>query len=144
MSDIAKIFDVVDTPAEALQQPEKVVDKRQALKDALRKGKGHLLPKKCTEGFVEKAPDDVIEKVYSEYVQREIHEKGEKTAKALSSHAISMYTNVVGNVVQLDIIIKDGMADLGILVYSAFGKFLAPLLVLAHTVNHTKLSKINK
>ena len=31
------------------------------------------------------------------------------------------------------------MADLGILVYCLFEKFLAPILVLAHTANHVQI-----
>ncbi|XP_057295684.1 uncharacterized protein LOC130624132 [Hydractinia symbiolongicarpus] len=113
--------------------------------DAISRGQKHLLPKKCTETFVDKAQPEVIEKC-------ELRKKGEKTAKALSSQAISMYAKVLGRVVQFDSaealskdteedpIIKDFMADLGLLVYSAFGKFLAPLLVAAHTMNHCQLS----
>lgn len=58
------IFKEVDTHLKkGLQQREKpVASKRQALKDALVKGKKHLLPKKCTEGFVDKAPDEAIKK----------------------------------------------------------------------------------
>lgn len=53
------MFGVIDTPTEATTV-EKPVNKRQASKDALRKGKGHLVPKKCSVGFVDKAPDEAI------------------------------------------------------------------------------------
>lgn len=150
VADIAEIFHEVDTPVGAPDY--KPIDKRQALKDVIRRGQKHLLPKKCTETSLDKASPEVIEKIHNEYVQRELQEKGEKTAKALSSQAISMYAKVVGSVVSIDSaeglradieedpIIKDSMADLGILVYSAFGRFLTPLLVVAHTVHHCQLT----
>lgn len=40
------------------------MDKRQVLKSVIQKGKAHLLPKKCTGEFVEKAPDEAIDKTY--------------------------------------------------------------------------------
>lgn len=39
------------------------------------------------------------------------------------------------------LIIKNSMEDLWILVFCTFGKFLVLLLVAAHTLNHTQLSK---
>lgn len=66
------------------------------------KRQGTPLIKEVYKGFVDKAPDEAVEKTYVEYVQRELHEKEEKTIQALSSHAISVYANVVRNVVQLD------------------------------------------
>ena len=80
VNELAEIFDVVDTPAEAFEKQEKQpVDKRQVLRDAIRQqGKAHLLPKKCTEGFVDKAPDNKIEQTYDEFVQRELQEKRRK------------------------------------------------------------------
>lgn len=149
VADITEIFDNVDTLPP--QHQDKPIDKRQALKEAIRRGQKHLLPKKCTEASLDKASPETVDKLYTEFVQRELQEKGEKTAKALSSQAISMYSKVVGRVVQLDSaeslckdieedpIIKDSMADLGLLVYSAFGNFLTPLLVAAHTVNHCQI-----
>lgn len=47
-----------------------MVDKRQALKDAIQKCKGHLLPRKCTEGFIDKAPDKAIDKSYNDFAQK--------------------------------------------------------------------------
>lgn len=65
MSTIVEVFDEVGTPVEAVNPRETTVTKRQALRNALWKGKAHLLPKKCTEGFVDKA---------AEYVQWELPE----------------------------------------------------------------------
>ncbi|XP_057310096.1 uncharacterized protein LOC130648092 [Hydractinia symbiolongicarpus] len=65
MSDIAQVFDNASAEYENIEKP---IDKRQILKGSLRKGKGHLLPKKCT-GFVDKAPEEAINKVHTEYVQ---------------------------------------------------------------------------
>ena len=39
-----------------------------------------------------------------------------------------------------DPIIKDQMADLGFLLVRSFGRFLAPVLVLAHTMNNLDLA----
>ena len=41
---------------------------------------------------MDKASDEVISKTYAEYKQREITEKGEKTAKALGKNAINLYS----------------------------------------------------
>lgn len=53
---------------------EKPADKHQALGEALRQGKGHLLPKQCTDGFISKAPDEAIEKTCADCVKRKLHE----------------------------------------------------------------------
>lgn len=85
-------------------------------------------------------------------MQNELRENGEETTKALSAHVVNMYANIVGNFVQLesvdalkkdiqqDPIIKDSMACLGVLVHCTFGTFLAPAMLLGHTLNHTRLS----
>ena len=38
-----------------------------------------------------KASDEVINKTYAEYKQRELNEKGEKTGKASGRHVINLY-----------------------------------------------------
>lgn len=151
---IADIFDIVDTPAP--QQESESTDKRQVLKDAIRRGQKHLLPKKCTDASLDKASPEAIEKLHNDFVQRGIQEKGENTARALSSQAITLYAKVVDNVVPLysterlrgdieeDLIIRDSMTDLGILVFSTIGKFLAPLLLVAYTFNNVDISKLSK
>ena len=53
------------------------------------KGKlGH----KWTHTRLDKASDEIINKTYAEYRQRELNEKREKTGKALSKHVINLYS----------------------------------------------------
>ena len=61
--------DVVDTPKEGIEQYKK----REELKDAVDKGK---LEHKWTHGRVDKASDEIINKTYVEYKQRELTETG--------------------------------------------------------------------
>ena len=86
MADVGNILndddffgDIVDTPKEGIEQHKK----RQCLKSAIDKGKAHFLGYKRTHEKVDKASDDTINKTYTEYRQRELNEKVEKTAKAL-------------------------------------------------------------
>ena len=73
--------DVVDTPKEGTEQHKK----REELKSIIDKGKlGH----KWTHERVDKASDEVINKTYAEYKQRELNEKGEKTGKTLDKRNI--------------------------------------------------------
>ena len=39
---------------------------------------------------MDKASDKIINKAYTEYKQRELNEKGEKSRKALGKHAIKL------------------------------------------------------
>ena len=91
MTDVEDIFDndffgdIVDTPKEGIEQHKK----REYLKSVIDKGKlGH----KWTHGRVDKASDETINKIYVEYRQRELNEKGEKTGKALGKHVINLYS----------------------------------------------------
>ena len=80
-----------------------------------------------------------------------MNEKGEKTGKALGKHVINSYSTGIFPVVKVrdvkklqqdiedDPIIKDQMANLGFLFVCIFGNFLAPVLVVAHTVNKLDL-----
>ena len=54
--------------------------------------KVHLLGSKWTRERVDKASDEIINKTYAEYKQRELNEKGEKTGKALGKHVINLYS----------------------------------------------------
>ena len=65
--------DIADTPKEGTEQHKK----REFLKGAIDKGKGHLLGK-WTHERVDKASDESISKKYAEYKQRELNEKSEK------------------------------------------------------------------
>ena len=68
--------DIVDTPKEGSEQHKK----RECLKGLIDRGKlGH----KWTHERVDKASDEIINKTYAQYKQRQLNEKGEKTAKAL-------------------------------------------------------------
>ena len=41
---------------------------------------------------MDKARDEIINKTYAEYRQRELNERGEKTGKALGKHVINLYS----------------------------------------------------
>ena len=98
-----------------------------------------------------KASDEVINKTYAEYKQRELNEKGEKTGKALGRHVINLYATRISRQVKIrnvhklcqdienDLIIKYQMANLGCLLVATFGKLLAPVLGVSHTVNNLDL-----
>ena len=76
---------VVDTPKEGTEQHKK----REELKSMIDKGKlGH----KWTHERVDKASDEAINKTFTEYKQRELKKKGEKTGKALGKHVINLYS----------------------------------------------------
>ena len=63
--------------------------KREEFKSIIDKGKlGH----KWTHKRVDKASDEIINKMYAEYKQRELNEKGEKTGKALGKHVVNLYS----------------------------------------------------
>ena len=96
---------------------------------------------------MEKASDETINKIYVEYRQRELNEKGKKTGKALGKHVITLYSVGISwwlkirdvkklqRDIENDPIIKEQMADLGCLLVCTFGNFLAPVLIAAHTAN---------
>ena len=143
--------DVVDTPAEAFEES----NNRQKLIDLINQGKAHLLPGKTpwTIKRISKTPETVINKIYNDYEQREIRQKAVKTGQALGTHVTNLYSNGVSKVLNIDSveglrkdiendpIIKDSMADIGSLMVGTFGRFLAPLLVMAHTATHVAISK---
>ena len=74
-----------------------------------------------------------------------------KTGKALGKHVVNLYSAGIYWMVKIrnvhklrqdienDPIIKDQMASLGCLLVCAFGNLLAPVLVLAHTINKLDL-----
>ena len=136
--------DIVDTPREDTEQHKK----RECLKSVIDKGKAHLLGHKWTHGRVDKASDEIINKTYAEYKQRELIEKGEKTGKALGKHVINLYSTGISRWLKIkdvkklrqdivnDPIIKDQMANLGCLFVCTFGDYLAPVLIAAHTANN--------
>ena len=87
MADVANILndeeffeDTVDTPKENIEQHRK----RQCLKSAISKGKAYLLggKQKWTQGKVDKASNETINKTYADYKPGELNEKGQKTGNA--------------------------------------------------------------
>ena len=136
--------DVVDTPKEGIEQHKK----RECLKSVIDKGKAHLLGHKWTHGRVDKASDEIINKTYAEYKQRELNEKGEKNGKALGKHVINLYSIGISRWLKVkdakklrqdienDPIIKDQMANLGCLFVCTFGNYLVPVLTAVHTANN--------
>ena len=48
-----------------------------------------------------KASDKTINKMYAEYRQLELNEKGEKTRKALDKHVISLYSSRISRMVKI-------------------------------------------
>ena len=63
--------------------------------------KVHLLGSKWTRERVDKASDEIINKTYAEYKQRELNEKGEKTGKALGKHVINIYSTGISQMVKI-------------------------------------------
>ena len=122
---------------------------RDFLINVVNQGKADLLPGKTpwTLARIKKAPDDVIEKLKSQFLQNETKRKAENTGKAVSKHVVNLYSTGVSRFLKIDSIeqlrrdidddpiIKDSMAEVGALLVSAFGPWLSPLLVLAHTAN---------
>ena len=81
--------DIVNTPKEGIEQHRK----RECLKSVISNGKAYLLGSKWTHERIDKASYETINKRYAAYKQRELNEKGEKTAKALGKHVIKLYSN---------------------------------------------------
>ena len=79
---------VVDTPKEGIEQHKK----REEIKSVIDKGKEHLLGHTWTYGRVDKASDEVINKTYVEYKQRQLNGKREKTVEAFGKHVINLYS----------------------------------------------------
>ena len=121
------------------------------LKSVIGRAKAYLLGHKWTQEEVGKTNDETINKTYAEYKQRELNENGEKAGKTLGKHVINLYSTGIFRVVKIrdikklqqdienDPIIKDQMANLGCILVSTFGNFIASVLVAAHTVNNLDL-----
>ena len=88
--------DVLDTPKAGTERI-----KNECLKSVIGRGKAHLLGGKLTQEKVDEASDEIINKTYDEYKQREITEKGEKTAMALGKHTINLYSNEISLLVNI-------------------------------------------
>ena len=133
--------DIVDTPKEGIEQHKK----RECLKSVIDRGKAYLLGGKWTQERVDKASDEIINKTYTKYKQRELNEK---TAKVLGKHAINLYSNGITRFVKIrdvkklhqdiddDPLIKDQMVNLGCFLVYTLGDYLSPVLVGLHTLNN--------
>ena len=134
--------DTVDTPKGILQQYRK----QECLKSVI-EGQGAFIGYKWTQENVDKASDKIINKAYTEYKQRELNEKGEKSRKALGKHAIKLQFNGISRVIRIrdvkklqqdidnDPFIKDQMVSLGCLLVCTFGNYLASVLVAVYKMN---------
>ena len=149
MANVENIFDdyffgdILDTPKQGIE-PHK---KREYLKSVIDRGKAYLLGSKWTQEKVDKASDEIINKTYAEYKQREISAKGGKTAKALGKHVIKLYSTGISRWFKIsdvkklnqdiedDPLMKDQMVNLGCFLVYTLGNFLAPVSVAAHTLN---------
>jgi hypothetical protein len=151
MTEIDEIFASCTLETEESTE-EPCTNKREFLKGVINQGKAEKLPGKTlwTVKRVEKATNKVIDKLYQEYHQADAKHKAEMTGKAVGTHVVSMYSKGVSRVLKIDSveqlrkdidsdpIIKESMADVGALLVGTFGRFLAPLLIAAHTANHTE------
>ena len=117
LNDDEFFVDAVNTPKEGIEHHKK----REELKRAIDKDR---LGDKSTHKKVDKTSDQIINKTYAEYKQRELNEKGEKIGKALGKHVINLYSTGIYQCLKIedvkklqqdienDPIIKDQMANL--------------------------------
>ena len=134
------------------EEEEPITSKREFLIAQVEQGKADKLPGKTpwTVKRLRKATGQVIEKLHHEYHQTDVRHKAETTGKAVSAHVVNMYSKGVSRVLKIDSVeqlrrdidndpvIKESMADVGALMVGTFGRYLAPLLIAAHTANHTE------
>lgn len=153
ISDILAVCNLEEEPE--IAEEITTEDKRDFLKGIIDQGKADKLPGKTpwTVKRIEKATDKVIEKLYHEYHQADAKYKAAMTGKAIGTHVVKMYSEGVSKVVNIDNveqlrkdidsdpIIKESMSQVGALMVTTFGKLLAPILLLAHTVNHAACAK---
>ena len=144
LNDDAFFGDIVDTPKEGIEQHEK----REYLKSVTDRGKAYLLGHKWTQEKVDKASNKIVNKTYAECKQRELNEKGEKTAKSLGNHVIDLYSNGISQCFKIkdvkkshqdiegDPLMKDQVVNLGCFSVYTLGNYLAPVLIVAHTLNN--------
>ena len=84
---------------------EEVFDiKRDFLIQIINQGKADKLSGKTpwTVPRIQKASDSIIEKLHNEYHQNEAKHKAEKTGKAVSAHAINLYSKGVSRFLKID------------------------------------------
>ena len=143
------IFANCSLEEEIQEKGELSTGKREFLIAQVEQGKADKLPGKTpwTVKRLREATDQVIEKLHHEYHQTDVRHKAEKTGKAVSKHVVNLYSTGVSRFLKIDSIeqlrrdidddpiIKDSMAEVGALLVSAFGPWLSPLLIVAHTAN---------
>ena len=61
----------------------------------------HLLGHKWTHERVDKASNEIINKTYAEYKQRELNKKDKKTGRALGKHVINLYSTGISQRVKI-------------------------------------------
>ena len=61
----------------------------------------HLLGHKWTHERVDKASNEIINKTYAEYKQRELNKKDKKTGKGLGKHVINLYSTGISQRVKI-------------------------------------------
>ena len=151
MSEIDKLLNVLllDTDKGGKEEEE---NGRDFLMNVMNQGKGNLLPGKTprTVDRIKKVSDTGIDKLKSHFVQAAAKLEVERTGKTVSKHVVNLYSTGVSKIVKIDNIdqlredidedpiIRDSMAEVGALLVETFGRYLAPLLVLAHTVNRSE------
>ena len=125
---------------------------RDFLVSVIDQAKGDLLPGKTpwTIARLEKVPDAGIEKLKNHFFQAEAKLKAEKTGNVVSKHVVNLYSVGVSKILKInstdqlrkdidsDPVIRESMAEIGALLVGTFGRFLTPLLIAAHTANHTE------
>ena len=96
-------------------------------------------------------PDAGIEKLKNHFFQAEAKLKAEKTGNVVSKHVVNLYSVGVSKILKIDttnqlrkdidsdLVIRESMADIGALLVGTFDQFSTPLLIAAHTANHTCL-----
>ena len=149
MSEIDELLNV--SLPDTNERGEEEENGREILINVINQGKGNLLPGKYPWTVVRiKVFDADIDKLKSHFVQAETNLKKERTGKAMSKHVVNLYSTGVSKIVKIDNIdqlredidedpiIRDSMAEVGALLVETFGRYLAPLLVLAHTANRSE------
>ena len=152
MIDIERI--ISESFSDSLEQEniarDSTMSKREFLIDILNQGKKLKGKISWNVDKIEKADINVIKKLYDDYHQNEMRLKAEKTGKPVGKHLINLYSQCISRFLKIDdidqmckeieedLVIKDCMPDVGEVMVSTFGRFLAPLLLIAHTANHTE------
>ena len=97
-----KLWNQVDTPKEGVVQ----YDRRGELKKIIGQSDAHLLNgnnrKKWTIERIDKATDKQIDNIWSKYKQEENKQKVDKTAKAVGTHIVNLYSNGISKLININ------------------------------------------